>query len=179
VAGADLATRQAAVASWQLDLATWKRTVVPAYRGAYADYAAAFAAAAPAIVAQLAQPGEIRARRHFADASATLVQARLRWALPVLYPSCVATPFDTAFIPDGTHWRALLGVPEVQLSKTRALDPACAALLATSGAPGPCSEVAFLVADAAMRGDQDALSRACAIAAARCLSPRPAGVPLP
>ncbi len=173
VVGADLATRQREVASWKLGEAAWDRTVVPAYRDAYDAYAAAFDAAAPALIAQLAARGDVRARRHFADDPvATRAQVRLRWAVPVLYPSAVATiagaPIDTAFVADGDHWRALLGLPEVVLARARAIDPACADHLAAAGPPGPCTDVGWLVADTAMRADREAFTRACALAAARC-----------
>jgi hypothetical protein len=176
VVGADAASRVRAVASWKLDAATWQRVVVPAYRDAYAEYAAAFDGASAVLAAQLGTPGEVRARRHFADdPAATGAQVRLRWALPVLYPSAVATvngaPIDTVFVPDpagGDHWRALLGLPEVMIKRTAAADPVCAQHLAQAGPPGGCTEVGWMVADAAMRRDREALTRACALASARC-----------
>ena len=173
VVGTDPATRLRAVASWKLDEDAWRRTVVAPYRDAYADYVAMFDVAAPAIVDQLATAGEVTARRHFADdPQATGTQVRLRWAVPVLYPSAVATlggaPLDTAFVQVGDHWGALLGAADIPLRRAVALDPDCAVRLAMAGAPGPCTDVGFLVADAAMRGDRAAFTRACGLAAAQC-----------
>lgn len=175
LAGADLATRQRAVASWKLDAATYARTLTPAYRAAYADYVAAFDAAAPALIDQLAAPAVVAARRHFADdPAATPGEVRARWMLPVLYPSVIATlggaPVAAIFLPgvDGADWHALLRFDEVAVDHARALDPACADRLLRAGKPGPCTDLGYLVADAAMRADRPALTRACELAAARC-----------
>lgn len=175
LAGADLATRQRAVAGWKLDAATYARTLTPAYRAAYADYVAAFDAAAPGLVAQLAAPATVTARRHFADdPAATAGEVRARWMLPTLYPSVIArlagAPVAAIFLPggDGEHWRALLRFDEVAVDRARALDSACADRLLLAGTPGPCTDIGYLVADSAMRADRPAFARACELAAARC-----------
>ena len=117
--------------------------------------------------------GEVRARRHFADdPEATPGQVRARWMLPVLYPSVVATlddrPLDAIFIPDGDRWRALIRFDDIAIQRAVGLDPDCAVALAKAGKPGPCTDVGWLVADAAMRGDHAAFARACGLAEARC-----------
>ena len=192
LAGADEATREHAVAGWILDEATWRRTVVDPYRDLWPDYVRAFDAAAPALVARLAEHGTVTARRHFAgDPQLTRSQGRLRWALPAEYPSCVAdlagTPIDTVFVFDGTapsfagaagraqvptdegaRWRVLVGLDEVVLARVRALDPACEKLLERAGPTGRCTEVGWMIADAALRTDQQRFVHACRLAAALC-----------
>jgi hypothetical protein len=158
VIGADEATRQREVAGWQLDDALWQRTVVPLYRPLYADYARAFAAEAPALVARLGPPGAITARRHYAgDPRLTPAQARDRWALPTLFPSGVAeaggAPIAAVFVPDGDHWRALIGLDAVVRARVTALDPACAARLALAGPAGRCTDVGAAIVAAALRID--------------------------
>lgn len=178
LAGTDDATRRHAVAGWVLDEASWRRTVIDPYTPLWGAYIRAFDAASPALVARLASPGEITARRHFAgDPRLTPAQARLRWALPVEYPSAVAelggAPIDTVFVYDGTRWRALAGLDEVVLERVRLRDPACAALVAQAGPPGRCTEVGWLVADAALRTDQQRFVHACRLAATLCANASP------
>ena len=173
LAGADAATREREVAAWVLPEAAWTRTVVAPYRPLYAEYVRAFEAARPELVAQLAVAAPVTARRHFAgDRRLTLAEARLRWAVPVLYPSMVAehagTPIDAVFVHDGSRWRALAGLDSVVLAHVRALDPACAELLAHAGPPGRCTEVGWVIADAALRSDHKAFTHACLLAAPHC-----------
>ena len=178
LAGADEATRKHAVAGWILDEQTWRQTVVSPYTAVWSEYARAFDAAAPALVARLATRGEITARRHFAgDPRLTRSQGRLRWALPVEYPSCVAElagqPIDTVFVFDGARWRALAGLDDVMLARVRVRDPACATMLERAGPTGKCTEVGWLVADAALRTDQQRFVHACRLAAALCANASP------
>ena len=103
LAGADEATRTREVSSWIIGDATWNTTIVEPWRQLHADYVRVYDAAMPAVVARLAAPLQITARRHFAgDPRLTHNQARLRWAVPVQYPSMVAelggTPIDTVFL---------------------------------------------------------------------------------
>src|SRR5207248_214313 len=72
----------------------------------YADYTRAFDAAIPALEASLAHGGEVTTRAHYAgDRKLTHVEARLRWPLPIEYPTVVAevggVPIDTVFVPRG------------------------------------------------------------------------------
>jgi len=178
IAGTDEATRERAVASWLVPEATWNRTLVIPWRSLYAEYAAGFAARVPAVAAQLAALDPVTARRHYAgDRRLTLGEARLRWALPVQYPSDVAevggAPIDAVFLFDGERWRALLGVDELVLAHLRALAPACADKLALAGPLGRCSEVGYLVAAAALHGGGAELDRACRMAATLCGTPAP------
>jgi hypothetical protein len=173
VAGADEPARRHEVASWLLDEPTWGRIVVEPFRGLWADYAAGYEVASAPLVERMAATGAITARRHFAgDPALTRSQARLRWTVPVLYPSAVAelagSPIDTVFVFDGTHWRALAGLDELVLARVRALDPACGARLSRAGPTGHCTEVAWAVVDAAIRAQSDRFGHACALAATLC-----------
>jgi predicted small lipoprotein YifL len=173
VVGADEATRQREVASWQIDAALWDRTVVATYRPLHADYQRAFTAEAPVLVARLAHGGAITARRHYAgDPRLTLPQGRDRWALPPLFPSLVAeaggAPIDAVFVPDGPRWRALVGLDAVVRARVTALAPGCAANLARAGGTGRCSEVGAAIADAALRTDRDQLAHVCRLAETLC-----------
>ena len=95
-----------AVSIEKLDEPAWRQIVVDPYRELYADYARAFDAAAPALRAQLAGPGALAMRPHFAgDPALTPDQAVTRWALPVLFDSRIATkagaPVDAVFVRTG------------------------------------------------------------------------------
>lgn len=178
IAGADEAARQDAVAGWVMSEAAWDATVVPPYRPLYAAYVAAFDRARPALVARLAARGPITTRRHFAgDPRLTRAQGRLRWALPVEYPSLVAelggSPIDTVFVFDRGRWRALAGLDDVLLARVRARDAACGAALAKAGPTGHCTEAAWEVADAALRNDVTRFAHACSLAAALCANEAP------
>src|SRR4029077_18017958 len=122
VAGADDTTRRHEVASWILDEATRRTTLVPPSSQLWTAYARGYDEASAPFVARLAKRGAITARRHFAgDPRLTLSQARLRWAVPTQYPSMVAeldgAPIDTVFIFDGARWRVLAGLDELVLGR--------------------------------------------------------------
>lgn len=175
VASADEGTRARAVASWQLDRATWERTVVRTYAGVHDEYTRAFEAAAPALVAQLARRPAVTTRPHFAgDPRLTLGQARARWALPVQYPSEVAelggVALDAVFLHDGKRWRAITGIDAVVRARASALDPACAVHLDVVPTPAakPCSDVSWVIADAALRLDRARFDHACSLASNLC-----------
>jgi len=172
LAGTDEETRTREVASWQLDRATWDRTVVATYRDLHADYARAFAAAAPALVARIATRGAITTRPHHAgDPRLTLGQARARWALPVQYPSEVAeldgVALDVVFVGDGERWRALAGLDVVIRARAAAIDPACAAHLEIAR-PGECNDVGWVIAEAAILRDTKRFAHACGLASNLC-----------
>jgi hypothetical protein len=172
VAGIDEASRTLEVSTWVLDRATWDRTVVASYRGLHADYLRAFEAAAPDLVARLATRGAIATRPHYAgDARLTLGQARARWALPVQYPSEVAdldgVPINAVFVRDGDHWRAIVGVDGVLRARAAAIDPACAAHLDLVRSKA-CSDVGWVIADAALQADTKRFAHACSLAATLC-----------
>ena len=173
VAGADEQTRTQAVTGWILDEAAFDRILVPPYRQLWKDYAAHFDAVMPALVTRLASHGTITTRRHYAgDPRLTNAQVRVRWALPVQYPSVVAeldgAPIDTVFVWDGAGWRVLAGVDDLLLQRVRALDGHCADLLLESGPPNHCTEVGWFVGDTALKGDQAGFARACKLAANVC-----------
>lgn len=172
LAGADLATREAAVNSWRLDEAAWQHVTTDPYRAAYADYARQFAIAAPALVAQLGQRGAVTTRAHFADdPKLTRGQARARWAQPVQAPSEIAelagAPIDAVFVSEGGRWGVIVGVDAIIAARTAALAPGCAEIL-DHLAPGPCLDAAWGVAEAALRGDRSRLARACAQVSGLC-----------
>jgi len=173
VAGADEATRQREVSGWQLDAALWDRTVIALYRPLHADYQRAFAAELPALVARLAGPGPVAARRHYAgDPRLTRSQARDRWAVPPLFPSLVAeaggAPIEAVFVPDGGRWRALVGLDAVVRARVATLDPGCAAQLTLAGPTGRCTDVGAAIATAALRTDRDQLAHVCRLAETLC-----------
>ena len=173
VAGTDEAARQHAVTGWILDEAAFDRIIVPSYQPLWKDYAAQFDEKLPPLVAKLASHGTITTRRHYAgDPRLTNAQVRVRWALPVQYPSVVAeldgTPIDTVFVWDGSGWRVLAGVDDLLLQRVRALDPHCADLLLKSGPSNHCTEVGWFVADTALKADQAGFARACKLAANVC-----------
>ncbi len=173
VAGADQAARQHAVTGWILDEHAFARIVVPPFTSLWKDYAAHFDAEVPALVTRLAARGTITTRRHFAgDPRLTNAQVRVRWALPVQYPSVVAeldgAPIDAVFVWDGSGWRVLAGLDDLVLQRVRALDAHCADLLRKSGPPGQCTDVGWLVATSALKADQAGFARACQLAAHVC-----------
>jgi hypothetical protein len=172
VVGADEGTRLREVASWRVPEDTWQRVIVEPFRRLGGDYAGRFEAASQSFVPRLAAPAGVTVRRHYAgDSRLTRSQARLRWTVPVQYPSMVAevggTPLDIVFIYDG-HWRALIGLDDVLLARIRDLDPACGDLLAHAGPAGRCTEVAWGVADAGLRGDRAGFAHACQLASTLC-----------
>ncbi|HEX7701519.1 MAG TPA: hypothetical protein VF403_12370 [Kofleriaceae bacterium] len=178
VAGADKQTRKREVSTWIVDETTWSRDVVEPYRGLYSEYVAGFDAQVPALVAQLASAGVVTARRHYAgDKRLTLAEARLRWAVPVQFPSVVAEldgkPIDAVFVHDGGRWRALVGLDPLMLAHVAALDPACEKLIEHAGPSGRCTEVGWLVADSALRGDRQRFAHACQLASTLCGNPGP------
>jgi hypothetical protein len=163
--------REARIARMVLPSDGWGRIVVEPYRALYAEYSAAFEPAA--LAGQLAHPGPITARRHYAgDPRLTSSQGRLRWALPVQYPSLVAEidghPIDTVFVYDGSGWRVLESLDGILLAHARKLDGPCADRLALAGPAGHCTEVGWAIAEAALRDDRAAFTRACQLAATLC-----------
>lgn len=175
LAGCELRTCEREVSSWKLDRAGWDRLVVEPYQGAgpYAGYARAFDEAVPVLARQLAAGGDVTVRPHFAgDAKNTPAQARARWAVPVQYPSqCVelgGQPLDVVFdVARNGSVRAIVGVDAILHQHAAALDPACAAVL--DGAwTGTCFEAAWVIAEAALRGERDRFARACALATGLC-----------
>lgn len=177
VTAADEPTRRREVTGWILDEPTWHAIVVEPFGGLWADYARGFDAQVTALVTRLG-PGPITARRHYAgDRRLTDGEARLRWALPVQYPSAVAelggAPIDAVFVHDGGHWRVLAGLDELVLAKVRAQDPACAERVVRAGPSGRCTEVGWLVVDAALRMQSERFAHACQLAATLCGSPSP------
>ncbi len=168
-------TARAAVASWRFPEATWGALVTEAYRPHWRDYAAAFEAALPAVAARLAAlRGAVRARWQYAgDPQLSNAQVRLRWVMPTGRPGVVAeiggVPLDVVFVWDGAAWRALDGVDDVVQAAVGAHSAPCRAALVAAGPPGICTDVAWMIADAALRGQAARLDRGCAIAAAnRC-----------
>lgn len=163
------------VASWKLTAAEWDATVVEPYKGAtvYADYAKAFDAKLPELRAQVAAPGAIATRPHYAgDPRLTHGQSEARWTLPVQFPSLVATrgdrPIDAVFLEVSGHWRAITGIDRIVDAWVAGHDPACAAMLAKAGPSGRCTDVAWVIADARLRGDEKRFTHACQLAANLC-----------
>ena len=155
------------VASWQLDESAWKRIVVEPYRELYPEYAREYALAP-------IPRGTIATRRHFADdPQLTVGQAWTRWALPVLAESYVATidgkPLDAVFVRDGDRWHAITGLDRVIRARVTALDPSCS----IGGTSKQCRELAWQIADAALRTERSRFARACALAEAHCGKPPP------
>jgi len=176
VARADEAARQREIARWQFDEPAWRRTVVEPYRTLHAEYVAAWNAAMPSLVARLAAPGTIETRPHFAgDPRLTPAQARARWALPVGFASQVASqggvPIDLVFVRDGDRWRAITGLDRIIRSHVAALDTTCASVLDLAAPPPRCRDLAWEIADAALRTDRARFAHACSLAASHCATP--------
>ncbi len=173
LAGSDEATRTREVRSWRFDAAGWRQLVVEPYRGIYADYVRGFDARVPALVAQLASPGVVTARAHYAgDPGLTTGEACTRWALPVQFASQVAelatVPIDAVFVRDAGRWRAITGLDAVLGERAGAIDPACARRLALAGPIGRCTELGWVIADAALRADRPRFAHACQLAESLC-----------
>jgi hypothetical protein len=173
LAGADASARRDSVAGWELDREGFAKVVTAPYRRLWDDYHARFAAQSPKLVASLSRPGAITARWHFlGDTRLTPSQARLRWALPTLYPSAVAeldgAPIDTVFVHDGTGWRALAGLDASVLELVSHLDHHCGELLVSAGPPGRCTEIGWAIADAALRTDRMQFDHMCRLATSVC-----------
>lgn len=171
LAGADEATRAAAVASWKLSPSGWERVTTDPYRGEYAYYRNYFEEHASKLVAQLAS-GPIVTRAHFAgDPALTRGQARARWAQPVQAPSEIATThgiaIDAVFVRDDGGWRAIVGVDQLIFERIGAHDVSCAKR-ALPIRTGPCGNAAWVVAEAAVRKDVTRLQHACAQLANLC-----------
>jgi hypothetical protein len=137
-----------------------------------------FDAIAPALQTQLGRSrGAIEIRDHFADdPKLTRGQARTRWALPVMAKASVVmiadAPVDAVFIEDGGRWRAIVGLDRVVTAHVERLDPACAARI--DGASSlRCRNVAWQVADAALRNERERFAHACSLAVTLCGTPSP------
>ena len=173
VAGTETATRTREVTGWIIDETTWSRDIVEPFRSLYREYVGSFDSQVPGMVSRLASLGPVTTRRHFAgDPRALPSQIRTRWAVPVQFPSAVAElggqPIEAVFIYDGAHWRALLGLDQIVVAHVAALDPSCAKKLQLSGPPGRCTEVAWLVADSALRAQPERFAHACQLASTLC-----------
>ncbi|HEY5936782.1 MAG TPA: hypothetical protein VIU61_19170 [Kofleriaceae bacterium] len=156
----------------KLDEPAWRRIVVDPYRDLYPEYVRAFEASAPALRAQLAGTGALAIRSHFAgDPALTADQRVIRWALPVLFDSRIATkaeaPIDAVFVDTGKGWRAIVGLDGIVRARIAALDPTCAPLV---GLPEPegCREIGWELANAALRTERESFTRVCALARSIC-----------
>ena len=156
----------------KLDEAAWRQLVVDPYRDLYADYARAFEVTAPALRAQLAKPGPLVMRKHFAgDPALTPDQMVTRWALPVLFDSRLATkagaPLDAVFVRTGEGWRAIVGLDGIVRTRIATLDPGCAALVGRTE-PTACRQIGWEIANAALRTERERFTRVCALARSLC-----------
>lgn len=173
VAALDRTGRDLEIASWRFDAAGWNRTVVEPYRAVFDDYVRAFDP--DRLVGFI---GDIDVRPHFADdPKLTAGQARARWALPVAFPSQVATaagaPIDAVFVRDGDRWRVIVGLDVIINDRVDRRDRACATAIDRQLPSKRCRDVAWVVADAALRTDDARFARACALAATTCGTPSP------
>jgi hypothetical protein len=91
---------------------------------------------------------------------------RLRWTLPVMFPSYVDD--KNVFVKTATGWHSLAGLDEALLDRLRALDPACEQHVEAISPTGLCIQVAWQVADAGLRGQTDRFKHACQLAATSC-----------
>ena len=140
-----------------LDRAEFEQLIVEPFRSLWPAYADRYRPTDP----------PTSPRRHFAgDPTLTQSQARLRWTLPVMYPSYVDD--RDVFVKTSTGWHSLAGLDEAMLDRLRALDPACAKYVEAITPAGPCIQVAWQVADAGLRGNTDRFKHACQLAATQC-----------
>jgi hypothetical protein len=88
--------------------------------------------------------------------------------LPVLAESYVAEPaLDAVFVRVGNAWRAIAGLERAIEEAIAHFEPACAQTVAADSTLA-CREIAWAVADAALRNDAKRVARACTLAATRC-----------
>jgi hypothetical protein len=177
VVAMDDAARRREIATWQLDEATFARTVQPVYRPLYPDYADHFADAIPALAAALgpsAPDAAVVAKRHYADdATVTPSQFRIRWMLPTEYPTAIASRdgamVDAVFAPlPDDRWGVLANLDALARTRVRAMAANCDGYLDRAVRMGRCGEVGWAIVDAAGRGDNARLAHACQLAAAAC-----------
>jgi hypothetical protein len=171
------------IGSWRLDEPTWRRLVVEPYRDLFPEYDRVFDDEMVRLGRQIAKhkhqqatPMRIETRKHFAgDPLLTTGEAWTRWALPVLADSSVATidgvPLDAVFIHDGARWRVIAGLDKVVRARVSALDASCAPLMEAPAKQ--CRDIAWQIADAALRNQRSRFTRACALAASHCGKPAP------
>jgi hypothetical protein len=172
LAGAGETARRSAVERWKLDPDGWDRVTTDPYRAHYKGYALQFDERIATLAVQLAKPGAITIRPHFAgDPKLTIGQARARWAQPVAASSQVAeldgVPIDAVFVRDGERWRAIVGVDTLIFNRMAAKDLACATR-ASGQLKGTCGDLAWFIADATLRDDGPRLERACTQLANLC-----------
>jgi hypothetical protein len=140
-----------------LERSEFEQIIVEPFRSLWSDYVARYR---PTDVPQAP-------RQHFAgDSRLTPSQARLRWMLPVMYPSYVDD--RDVFVKTASGWHSLAGLDEAMLDHLRALDPACEKHVEAVTPTGPCIEIAWQVADACLRGNAERFKHACQLAATQC-----------
>jgi hypothetical protein len=161
-----------AVAKMVLDRDAFARVLVAPYRRLHVAYTSHFAAAAPSFAAELralappAPSPRITVRRHYAgDATLSLPQGRVRWALPVQAESWLVELngklIDAVWVRDHHRWYLLLGLDEAALDALAAAAPACASAARRAGAVGVCNDAVWMALDAALRDEPERLARAC------------------
>lgn len=144
-----------------LDQSEFEQIIVEPFRSLYPEYVARY------------QPTDVphAPRQHFAgDARLTPSQARLRWMLPIMYPSYVDE--RDVFVKTALGWHSLAGLDEAMLDRLRALDPACEQHVEAITPAGSCIQIAWQVADAGLRGDTQRFEHACQLAATQCPAAR-------
>lgn len=171
-----------AVNELKLPPESFDAVVVPPYRRLFTPYLAKYNGEADALVAELqrqrasdAGTPAIAVRRHYAgDPAISLAQGRVRWAQPVQAESWVVSidgaPLDAVWVSHRGRWHLLLGLDEAALSALAAINPSCARAARLAGAPGPCSDAAWMAIDGALRDDADRVARACDRAAHLCIA---------
>jgi hypothetical protein len=170
------------VDEWRLTRDEWARVVVAPYDKLYDDYVQRFAQHAPGLRTQLAHKHPIVTRAHVAgDPVATRDQAVTRWALPTLAPTRVAElagkparPIDAVFVEIDGRWRAIVGLSAIVYAHVWEHRGPCAhAIEQIAPAGGRCIELAWTIADAALREDLLRLEHVCSLAKDVCGKPRP------
>lgn len=144
-----------------LDQSEFEQIIVEPFRSLYPEYVARY------------QPTDVphAPRQHFAgDARLTPSQARLRWMLPIMYPSYIDE--RDVFVKTASGWHSLAGLDEAMLDRLRALDPACEQHVEAITPAGSCIQIAWQVADAGLRGDTQRFEHACQLAATQCPAAR-------
>jgi hypothetical protein len=141
-----------------LERGDFDQIIVEPFRRLWPEYSSRYRA--------VAMPTSMR--RHFSDdMRLTPSQARLRWMVPILYPSYVDD--EHVFVKTSTGWHALDGLDEAMLDRLRALDPTCAGYVEHATVAGPCIEIAWVVADAGLRGQTERFTHACQLARSQCM----------
>ena len=150
----------------------WLRVTTAPFQHLHAAYADEFERAAPILADELQTfcGAPLRSsRQHYADdAQASLVQNRLRWIVPVGFPSRVVPGLSHVFVWDQDRWYSLAGADAAMREPLRALDQACWRRSTSAGLASTCSDASWAAVAHAIQGETEAALRGCRMMQAHC-----------